>query len=107
MGILTRVFSLPDIYFEVLAEHGLNELAYTIMNRTEEPSFGRWLELGSTTFREKWTEGGSHNHPMLGGGLVWSYRNLAGMQANPQKPGYKELIFKPSSRRRIRMGSLL
>lgn len=81
--------------FEILAENGWNDLAYNIMSRREEPGFGRWLDLGSTTFREKWDEGGSHNHPMFGGGLVWWYRNLAGMQANPQKPGYKEIIFKP------------
>jgi len=81
--------------FEILAENGLNDLAYTIMNRRKEPSFGRWLDLGSTTFREKWDEGGSYNHPMFGGGLVWWYRNLAGIKSNPNKPGYKEIVFKP------------
>ncbi|RMG61624.1 MAG: hypothetical protein D6722_19510 [Bacteroidetes bacterium] len=82
--------------FEVLAENDLNELAYQIMNRREEPSFGRWLDLGSTTTRESWTDGkGSFNHPMFGGGFTWFYRNLAGMQALPAKPGYQEIIFKP------------
>jgi len=32
---------------------------------------------------------------MFGGGLVWFYRNLAGMQADPLEPGYIHLIFKP------------
>jgi alpha-L-rhamnosidase len=82
-------------FFEVLAENGLQELAYEAMNQRTEPSFGRWVELGSTTTREQWGEGGSHNHPMFGGGLVWFYRNLAGMQADPDQPGYKHIIFRP------------
>ncbi|MCK5066806.1 MAG: family 78 glycoside hydrolase catalytic domain [Bacteroidales bacterium] len=82
-------------FFEVLAEHGLNQLAYEALNKRTEPSFGHWIELGSTTSREKWDTGGSHNHPMFGGGLVWFYRNLAGMQADPWEPGYRHMIFKP------------
>ncbi|MDX1285457.1 MAG: alpha-L-rhamnosidase C-terminal domain-containing protein, partial [Draconibacterium sp.] len=56
---------------------------------------GRWLELGATTTWEKWDTGGSHNHPMFGGGMVWLYRKLAGMQADPNQPGYRHIIFKP------------
>jgi len=82
-------------FFEVLAENGLNQLAYEALNKRSEPSFGHWIELGSTTTRERWDTGGSHNHPMFGGGLVWFYRNLAGMQADPREPGYRHLIFKP------------
>jgi alpha-L-rhamnosidase len=82
-------------YFEVLAEHGLNQLAYEAMNKRTEPGFGHWIELGSTTTREQWSERGSHNHPMFGGGLAWFYRNLAGMQADPDQPGYRHIIFRP------------
>jgi alpha-L-rhamnosidase len=32
---------------------------------------------------------------MFGGGLVWYYRKLAGMNADPSQPGYKHIIFKP------------
>jgi len=81
--------------FEVLAEHGLQELAYGALNKRTEPGFGHWVELGSTTTRERWDEGGSHNHPMFGGGLVWFYRNLAGMKADPTDPGYRHIIFRP------------
>jgi alpha-L-rhamnosidase len=82
-------------FFEVLADNGLNELAYGALNKTMEPSFGHWIELGSTTTRENWDEGGSHNHPMFGGGLTWFYRNLAGMKADPADPGYRHIIFRP------------
>jgi alpha-L-rhamnosidase len=32
---------------------------------------------------------------MFGGGLVWLYKHLAGMQVDPRRPGYKHIIFKP------------
>ncbi len=84
-------------FFEMLADHGLNELAFEVMNKRTEPSYGHWIELGSTTSRENWNENGSHNHPMFGGGLVWLYRNLAGMQADPRDPGYRHIIFRPQA----------
>jgi len=82
-------------FFEMLADHGMNQLAFEAMNKKTEPSYGHWIELGSTTTRENWNEDGSHNHPMFGGGLVWLYRNLAGMQADPWEPGYRHIIFRP------------
>ncbi|MEO8472717.1 MAG: family 78 glycoside hydrolase catalytic domain [Chryseolinea sp.] len=82
-------------FFEVLANNGMNDLAYAALNKTTMPSFGHWVEIGSTTTREEWNEDGSHNHPMFGGGLVWFYRNLAGMKYDERMPGYKHIVFKP------------
>ena len=82
-------------FFEILAEYGMQDLAYEALNKTTQPSLGHWVEIGSTTTRESWDERGSHNHPMFGGGLVWLYRNLAGMQADSKFPGYRHIIFKP------------
>lgn len=82
-------------FFEVLAENGLNQLAYNALNKTDEPSYGRWLALGATTMRENWSEKGSYNHPMFGGGLVYLYNKLAGMQPDVSDPGYRHIIFKP------------
>ena len=90
----TGIFG-TQFFFEVLAEHGLNHLAFEAMNKRTEPSYGYWLEDGATTTREFWDNHGSHNHPMFGGGITWFYRNLAGMQADPDNPGYKHIIFKP------------
>jgi len=90
----TGIFG-TQFFFEILAEHGMQDLAYEVMNQRSEPSYGHWLELGSTTTREQWSTGGSHNHPMFGGGLVWLYRKLAGMNADPEMPGYRHIIFRP------------
>lgn len=81
--------------FEVLADNGLQSLAYEILNQRTFPSFGYWLAQGATTTREKWDNGGSHNHPMFGGGLVWFYQNLAGMRRDENQPAYRHIIFKP------------
>jgi alpha-L-rhamnosidase len=90
----TGIFG-TQFFFEVLSENGLHDLAYEAMNKRDEPGYGHWLELGSTTSREQWSEEGSHNHPMFGGGLVWYYRKLAGMNTDPEKPGYRHIIYKP------------
>lgn len=90
----TGIFG-TQFFFEVLSENGMHDLAYEAMNKKDEPGYGRWLELGSTTTREQWGEEGSHNHPMFGGGLVWFYRKLAGMNADPEVPGYRHIIFRP------------
>ena len=90
----TGIFG-TQFFFEVLAENGLNELAFEAMNKTTMPSYGYWLEQGATTSWEHWDKGGSGNHPMFGGGMVWLYRKLAGMNTDPDFPGYRHIIFRP------------
>ena len=82
-------------FFEILSDHGLHDLAYQALNKTTFPSFGHWIASGSTTTREQWDNTGSHNHPMFGGGLVWLYKNLAGMRTDESTTGYKRIIFNP------------
>ncbi|WP_461091501.1 family 78 glycoside hydrolase catalytic domain [Spirosoma gilvum] len=82
-------------FFEVLADNGLQALAYEAMNKTTEPSFGHWIALGSTTTREEWDTTGSHNHPMFGGGISWFYTRLAGLRSDDTQTGYRQLIVKP------------
>lgn len=90
----TGIFG-TQFFFEVLAENGLNELAFGAMNQRTAPGYGWWLKQGATTSWEGWTDPGSGNHPMFGGGLVWLYRKLAGMDSDPGMPGYRHIIFKP------------
>ena len=90
----TGIFG-TQFFFEVLAENGMEELAYEVMNMKTEPSYGWWIEQGATTTWEEWNGSGSHNHPMFGGGIVWLYRKLAGMETDPSQPGYRNIIFRP------------
>ena len=90
----TGIFG-TQFFFEVLSENGLQELAFTVMNQRTQPGYGWWIEQGATTTWEEWSGKGSRNHPMFGGGITWFYRKLAGMNADPEKPGYKNIIFRP------------
>jgi len=61
------------------------------MNKQTMPSYGYWLKKGATTTWEDRDRAGSGNHPMFGGGLVWFYRRLAGMNADPERPSYRKI----------------
>jgi alpha-L-rhamnosidase len=90
----TGIFG-TQFFFEVLSENGLHELAFNAMNKKTQPGYGWWIEQGATTTWEQWNGSGSRNHPMFGGGIVWFYRVLAGLNTDPTKPGYQNIIFKP------------
>jgi alpha-L-rhamnosidase len=90
----TGIFG-TQFFFEVLSANGLHDLAFEAMNKKTQPSFGWWIEQGATTTWEQWSGEGSRNHPMFGGGIVWFYRVLAGMNIDPLQPGYRNIIFKP------------
>ena len=81
--------------FETLSMNGMGDLAYTIMNQRDYPSFGWWLEQGATTTWEQWNGRDSRNHPMFGGGLTWYSRVLAGVDTDPAQPGFKHIIIRP------------
>lgn len=84
-----------QLFFEVLAENGLSNVAYTAMNKRDFPSFGHWIAQGATTTWEQWNGQNSRNHPMFGGALTWFYRKLAGMEIDEEQPGYKHIIIRP------------
>jgi alpha-L-rhamnosidase len=90
----TGIFG-TQFFFEVLSENGLHEMAYEAMNKRTAPGYGWWIEQGATTSWEGWRDPGSGNHPMFGGGIVWFYRKLAGMNADTGHPGYRNIIFCP------------
>ena len=73
----------------------MHDLAYEAMNKRTQPSFGWWIDQGATTTWEQWNGDNSRNHPMFGGSLVWFYRKLAGMNADPEAPGYRHIFFRP------------
>ena len=80
---------------EVLCDNGMNDLAYGIMTKRTFPSFGHWIEQGATTMWEQWDGGNSHCHPMFGACLTWLYRRVAGMESDPERPGYRHIVFRP------------
>ena len=94
-GHINTGFLAARYFFEVLAENGMADVAYTVLNQTDFPSFGHWIEQGATVTWEQWDGANSHNHPMYGGGLVWLYRYLAGLQIDERHPGYRHFFVRP------------
>ena len=81
---------------EVLADNGEAETAYTIMNQTNYPGYGYMISQGATTLWECWEkENGSHNHPMFGSVVAWMFKYVAGLRADIDIPGFKNIIIRP------------
>ena len=80
--------------FEMLVKYGQADLAYEIINKRDWPSFGWWIEQGATVTWEQWDGKFSHNHPFMGGGILWFYRDLAGVE--PTSPGYRTFEIRPT-----------
>jgi hypothetical protein len=80
---------------EVLTKYGRPDLAYTLMNRRDFPSFGFNIEHGATTLWESWSGNDSHSHPMFGSVCTWFFQGLGGIIPDPDAPGFKHTIIKP------------
>jgi alpha-L-rhamnosidase len=87
----------------VLTENGRADLAYTIVTQTNYPGWGYMVEHDATTVWELWNGDtgdpgmNSGNHVMLIGDLgIWMYENLAGIKPDPEQPGFKHIIMRPT-----------
>ncbi len=90
----TGILGTP-LLLEVLTDLGLVDVAYTLMNQRDFPSFGNMIEKGATTIWETWLGDASHSHPMFGSVCAWFYQSLGGISPDTEHPGFKNTIFKP------------
>ncbi len=81
--------------FNVLADNGRIDVAYKIANQKTFPSYGEWIERGATTLHEDWKSASSFNHIMFGDISAWFYKNIAGIKADINNPGFKHIIIEP------------
>ena len=91
----TGMMATPYL-LEVLTKYGRTDLAYTVMNRRDFPSFGYNIERGATTLWEDWIGNDSHSHPMFGSVTAWFFQGLGGINPDPKIPGFKHIIIKPN-----------
>ncbi|MEI6177272.1 MAG: glycoside hydrolase family 78 protein [Verrucomicrobiota bacterium] len=78
-----------------LLENGRADVAYRMVAQKDQPGWGWWLEQGGTTLWEQWSGGESRNHIMFGDVSAWFYKALAGIQPDPQSPGFKHFFISP------------
>ena len=81
-----------------LADGGRSDVIFTLNHQSEKPGYGYQLAHGATSLTEAWDArpGSSQNHFMLGQINEWFYHDLAGIQPDPDGPGFRRIVIKPA-----------
>jgi alpha-L-rhamnosidase len=105
-GHLTTGFLGTPLLCQVLSDYGYLDEAYLLLNRKDYPSWLYPVTKGATTIWERWDgikpDGSfqdkgmnSFNHYAYGAIGEWMYRVSAGIDIDPQQPGYKHILIRP------------
>lgn len=79
----------------LLTDQGHVDIAYRVATRTEQPSWGFWLENDINSMLEGWgLSSRSWNHHYFASISDWFYEGLAGIR--PGSPGYADLVIRPA-----------
>lgn len=93
-GFLSTPFLLP-----VLADCGYPEIAFRILEQTENPGWLHAVVLGATTILESWdgmdVHDASYNHYSYGAVCEFLFSYVAGIRPEFAHPGFKEFTLKP------------
>ncbi|MBN1465885.1 family 78 glycoside hydrolase catalytic domain [candidate division KSB1 bacterium] len=89
-GILGAKYAL-----NALSQAGYADVAYQLINHREYPGWGHWISRGATTLWEDWQGASSLNHIMFGDVSAWFFKNIAGIQPDPTRPGFKHFYLRP------------
>jgi len=81
-----------------LADAGRSDVVYAMHNQSEHPGYGYQLKKGATALCETWdaNQDNAQIQFMLGHITEWFYHDLAGIQLDPQQPGYRHIIIRPT-----------
>jgi alpha-L-rhamnosidase len=87
---------------EVLTDTGHADVALTIATRTDRPSWGYMIGKGATTIWERYDmdtrDPGMNSEALLiqtGDVEAWFYQALAGINYDPEHPGFKNILMHP------------
>jgi len=91
---------------DVLERFGYLDVAYQLLEQEAFPSWLFPVTQGATTIWERWDgwtpEHGfqtasmnSFNHYAYGAVGAWMVRTVAGLELDPEAPGYRHVIFRP------------
>lgn len=67
------------VLFRLLAENGNADLAFKMITRTDEPSFGNWIYKGATSMWEGFGDNMSKNHHFYGDIAAFFQEYIAGL----------------------------
>lgn len=111
-GHLETGFVGTPYLLHALSDNGYAETAYDLLLRREYPSWLYPISKGATTVWEHWdgikpdgtmwsTDMNSFNHYAYGAVADWMYGAAAGINSDPDRPGFKHIIFRPVTDRRL------
>jgi len=91
---------------DVLETNGYPDIAYRLLEQETSPSWLFPVKNGATTIWERWNgwipgKGfedkamNSFNHYAYGAVGAWLYQTVAGLNLDPEEPGYRHIIFRP------------
>lgn len=103
---LSTGFLGVDGLLPALTAIGRTDVAYTLLQNTDYPSWGYEIGKGATTIWERWNsimpdgsfgpvEMNSFNHYAYGAVGEWMYRTMAGVSA--LEPGYRKVLVAPQA----------
>jgi len=101
-----------SILMNTLTENGMVDIAYELLLQHKNPSWLYSVDNGATTIWERWNsytlDGGmgpkgmnSFNHYAYGCVCEWIWKTVAGISADVEFPGFKNIIMRPVPDRRI------
>jgi glycogen debranching enzyme len=81
-----------------LADGGRSDIVFAMNNQSDKPGYGYQLRMGATSLTEAWDalRSSSQDHFMLGQINEWFFHDLAGIQSDPETPGFQHIIIKPA-----------
>ena len=79
----------------VLTEYGRADVFFEILTQKDRPGWGYWFEQGANSLWEDWDGDASRNHIFFGDVSAWFFRALAGINPDPEAPGFAHIIFRP------------
>lgn len=111
-GHLETGFVGTPYLLHALSDNGYAETAYDLLLRREYPSWLYPISKGATTVWEHWdgikpdgtmwsTDMNSFNHYAYGAVANWMYGAAAGINSDPDRPGFEHIIFRPVTDRRL------
>ena len=100
------------IIMQTLTKIGRSDLAYTLLLQHDNPSWLYSVDQGATTIWERWNsytiETGfgdvgmnSFNHYAYGAVGGWMFETMAGIGADPENPGFKNVLLAPQPDARL------
>ncbi len=107
---LTTGFLGTPYLCHVLSRFGHNDVAYALLLQDTYPSWLYPVKMGATTIWERWNgikpdstfetpSMNSYNHYAYGAIGDWLYRVVAGIDTDPEQPGYAGIRIRPQTGR--------